>query len=174
MFDAVIFSGKNPEAAARTMAFLVEGVAEGMLRRVVVLSGESGPDLERLADASGCRLEQAVAPERIPDILASHIETPHVLTFAAGALLRPGWPVLLMREIQRRGQPDDEVTLAFCPERLGERLGLIARIGLQGRVPLTHGALLPRLQLTDAGYRGGAVRTRGPIHMTEMRVGRMV
>ncbi len=174
MFDAVIFSGKDPEAAARTMAFLVEGVVEGMLRRVIVVSGESGPDLERLADASGCRLEQGIGPERIPAILASHIETPHVLAFAAGALLPPGWPVLLMREFQRRGQPAADGALAFRPERLGERLGLLARIALQGRVPLSHGALLPKGRLTDAAYRGGAVKTLGPIHLTEMRVGRIV
>jgi hypothetical protein len=174
MFDAVIFSGKDPEAAARTMAFLVEGVVEGMLRRVIVISAEAGRDLEKLADASGCRLEQAVAPEQIPAILAAHIETPHVLAFEAGALLPPGWPVLLMREFQRRGQPDADVSLAFRPEKLSDRLRLIARIGVRGSVPLAHGALVPKARLTDGAYRGGPVKTMGPIHMTQMSVGRII
>jgi hypothetical protein len=173
MFDAIIFSGKDPEAAARTMAFLVEGVVEGMLRRVIVISQEAGRDLEKLADASGCRLEQAIAPERISTILAAHLETPHVLAFEAGALLPPGWPTLLMREFQRRGQPDAEVSLAFRPERLAERLRLIAGIGIRGRVPLAYGALVPKSRLTDGAYRGGAVKTRGPIHMTQLSVGRI-
>ena len=173
MFDAVIFSGKDPEAAARTMAFLVEGVVEGMLRRVIVVSGERGADLERLADASGCRLEQGIGPERVPAILASHIETPHVLVFAAGALLPPGWPVLLMREFQRRGQPAADTGLAFRPERWSEKLVLTAKIALRGCVPLAHGVLLPKEWVTDAGYRGGAVTKRGPVRLTDMRVGRI-
>jgi hypothetical protein len=174
MFDAVIFSGKDPEAATRTMASLVEGVVEGMLLRVLVVSGERSDDLERLADASGCRLEQGVAAEKLPGILAAHLQTPHVLAFDAGALLPPGWPQLLQREFQRRGQPDAEVALAFRPEGLGDRLRLILRIGAGGRVPLTYGALIPRAQLLDKAYRGGAAKTHGPIHLTQMSVARMV
>jgi hypothetical protein len=174
MFDAVIFSGRDPEAAARTMASLVEGVVEGMLQRVLVVSAESDADLEKLSDASGCRLEQGVAVDRLSAVLAAHLQTPHVLAFDAGALLPPGWPQLLQREFQRRGQPDTEVALAFRPEGLGDRLRLITRIGIRGRVPLTYGALLPRSRITDKAYRGGAVKTHGPIHLTQMSVARMV
>jgi hypothetical protein len=88
MFDAVIFSGRDPEAAARTMACLVEGVVEGMLQRVLVVSRETSAELEKLADASGCRLEQGVAADKLPSVLAVHLETPHILAFDAGALLR--------------------------------------------------------------------------------------
>ena len=174
MFDAVIFSGKDPEAAARTMACLVEGVVEGMLQRVLVVSAESSDGLEKLADASGCRLEQDVAAGKLAGVLAAHLQTPHVLAFDAGALLPPGWPHLLQREFQRRGQPDAEVSLAFRPEGLGDRLRLIARIGVRGRVPLTYGALVPLARITDKAYRGGAVKTHGPIHMTQMGVGRVM
>jgi hypothetical protein len=174
MFDAVIFSGRDPEAAARTMACLVEGVVEGMLQRVVVVSSERSAGLEKLSDASGCRLEQGVAREKLPVVLAEHLQTPHVLALEAGALLPPGWPLLLQREFQRRGQPDAEVSLAFRPEGLGDRLRLIARIGVRGRVPLTYGALIPRAHLIDRNYRGGAVKTHGPIHLTQMSVARMV
>jgi hypothetical protein len=174
MFDAVIFSGKDPEAATRTMAGLVEGVVDGMLQRVIVISTQSSDGLETLADASGCRLEQGVEAENLSGVLATHLQTPHVLAFDAGALLPPGWPLLLQREFQRRGQPDAEVSLAFRPEGLGDRLRLIARIGIRGRIPLAYGALVPRVHLLAKTYRGGAVRTHGPIHLTQMSVGRMV
>ncbi len=174
MFDAVILSGRDPEAAARTMACLVEGVVEGMLHRVLVVSTERSADLEKLSDASGCRLEQGVAADRLSAVMATHLQTPHVLAFEAGALLPPGWPTLLQREFQRRGQPDAGVSLAFRPEGLGDRLRLIARIGVRGRVPLTYGALVPRAHLVDKTYRGGAVKTHGPIHMTQMSVARVV
>jgi hypothetical protein len=174
MFDAVIFSGRDPEAAARTMACLVEGVVEGMLLRVLVVSAERDTDLGKLSDASGCRLEQGVAADKLAGVLAAHLQTPHVLAFEAGALFPPGWPQLLQREFQRRGQPDAEVALAFRPDSLGDRLRLIARIGIRGRVPLTYGALLPRERLTDKAYRGGAVKSHGPIHLTQMSVARMV
>jgi hypothetical protein len=174
MFDAVIFSGRDPEAAARTMACLVEGVVEGMLQRVLVVSTERSDDLETLADASGCRLEQDVSAENLSGVLAAHLQTLHVLAFDAGALLPPGWPHLLQREFQRRGQPDAEVSLAFRPEGLGDRLRLIARIGVRGRVPLAYGALVPRAHLADRTYRGGAVKTHGPIHLTQMSVARVV
>jgi hypothetical protein len=174
MFDAVIFSGRDPEAATRTMASLVEGVVEGMLQRVLVVSRECSDDLEKLSDASGCRLAQGIAAEKLAGILAGHLQTPHILTFEAGALLPMGWPQLLQREFQRRGQPDAVVSLAFRPENLGDRLRLIANISVRGRVPLAYGALVPRSLLADTGYGGGAVKSHGPIHMTQMSVARVV
>jgi hypothetical protein len=136
-------------------------------------SWESSDGLEKLADASGCRLEQGVTADRLSGVLATHIQTPHVLAFDAGALLPTGWPQLLQREFQRRGQPDAGVALAFRPEGLRDRLKLIARIGIRGRIPLTYGALLPQARLADRAYRGGAVKSHGPIHLTHMSVGRM-
>jgi hypothetical protein len=174
MFDAVMFSGADPEPAARTLSGLVEGVVEGIIGRVLVVCEHSSPELERLADASGCRLEQGIVPDQLAGVLAGHLETSHVLAFEAGALLPAGWPSLLALEFQRRGQPGTAVSLAFRPEILVDRLKLMFAISTRGRVPLLHGALLPKARLTDSVYLGGPVKTFGPIHMTQMSMGRMI
>ncbi len=174
MFDAVMFSGANAEPAARTLSGLVEGVVEGVLSRVLVVSDQNSPALEKLADASGCRLEQDVSADRLASVLATHLETEHVLAFEAGALLPAGWPSLLAVEFQRRGKPGTAVSLAFRPDALADRLRLLFAISTRGRIPLAHGALLPKARLTDGVYRGGPVKTYGPIHMTQMSMGRMV
>jgi hypothetical protein len=174
MYDAVIFSGADPEPAARTLSGLVEGVVEGIVGRVLVVCEHSSPELEKLADASGCRLALAVSPGQLAGALAAHLETPHVLAFEAGALLPAGWPSLLALEFQRRGKPGAAVSLAFRPEILTDRLKLLFEISTRGRIPLAHGALLPKARLTDGVYLGGPVKAYGPIHMTHMSMGRMV
>jgi hypothetical protein len=173
MFDCIVFSGPDPEPAARTLAGLVEGVVDGVLGRMLLVSAAAGGELSMLADASGCRLEQGVSPERLCEVLAGHLTTPHALAFEAGALLPAGWPQLLQQELQRRGEPGTAVALAFRPEALAARLRLIAAIGVRGRLPLAYGALLPKARLTDRGFKGGPVKTYGPIHMTQMSVGRI-
>jgi hypothetical protein len=173
MFDAVIFSGPDPEAAARTLAGLVEGVVESLLNRVLVISAAEDTRLEKLADASGCRLEQNVAPPRLAATMALHLATGHVFAFEAGALLPPGWPSLLNQEFQRRGLPGLEETLAFRPAALGARLKLTAAITARRPLPLTYGALLPRSAITDKGYPGGPVSLRKAARMTAMTVTRI-
>jgi hypothetical protein len=173
MFDAVIFSGPDPEAAARTLAGLVEGVVESLLSRVLVISADEDARLDKLADASGCRLEQGVSTNRLAGTLAQHLASAHVLAFDAGALLPPGWPSLLNQEFQRRGLPAQDQTLAFRPAALGARLKLTAAITARGRLPLAYGALLPRSVLTDKSYLGGPVKLRRAARMTAMTVTRL-
>ncbi len=172
MFDAVIFSGPDPERAARTLAGLIEGVIDGLLRRVLVVSASQSADLEKLADASGCRLEQGVAADLLAKVLAEHLETPHVLAFEAGALLEPGWTVLLNRAFQRHGLPAADAALAFRPESLPERLHLRWIAMPLRRLPLTHGLLVPRGRLTAPGFDSRTVRLSGRVRLAPLTVAR--
>jgi hypothetical protein len=172
MFDAVVFSGPDPERAARTLAGLIEGVIDGLLGRVLVVSASRSADLEKLADASGCRLEQGIAGDRLAHVLSSHLETPHVLAFEAGALLEPGWPIKLNRLFQRHGLPVADSTIAFQPENLGSRMKLrLVAIPL-GRLPLTYGLLLPKSRLTASGFDGSIVKVSGRVRLAPPTVAR--
>jgi hypothetical protein len=172
MFDAVIFSGPDPEHAARTLAGLIDGVIDGLLRRVLVVSASQNADLDKLADASGCRLEQGVEARRLPAVLASHLETSHVLAFEAGALLEPGWPVHLNRMFQRHGLPASDAAIAFRPENFGPRMVLRWIALPTGHLPLTHGLLLPMSCLVVPDFNRKTARVSGGIRMAPLTVAR--
>jgi hypothetical protein len=174
MFDVVVISPAGPELAARTFAGLVEGVVDGLVRRAVLLSSQESEGLRRLADAAGCRLEAGIAATGFGEALKAHLETAHVLVFTAGALLPPGWPDLLQHEFQRRGALGPAEGLAFRPTGLGARLRLMAALAGRSRVPLAHGALLPKGALTGRGFDGASAKALGPVQVTQMAVERMV
>ena len=171
MYDAVIFAEADPEPAARTLSCLVEGAVEGVLNHVLVISAAESKGLAALADAAGCRIELGVTGSSLPEALRRHLVTPHTLAFAAGALLPAGWPARLRDEFRKRGEPDPDMALLFRPELRREAWRLIAKVSLRGRMPLTHGALVPRALLP--GYRAGTIRSHGPMHISEMTVGRL-
>lgn len=171
MYDAIVFSDADPEPAARTLACLVEGAVEGLLNHVLLISEAETPALATLADAAGCRLELGVTQEKLPEALRRHLVTPHTLAFTAGALPQPGWTARLRNELHQRGEPHPDMSFVFRPERRSEAWKLIAHVSLRGRMPLAHGALMPRSLL--ANYRAGAVKSHGPMHITEMTIGRL-
>ncbi len=159
MFDAVILATSGPEAAARTLGTLVEGVVEGVLRRVVLASAADDPVLRRLADEAGCRLAFGAAPGALGRLLGDQLETPHVLVAAGGVLLPPGWPDALARELQRRGAPDAEAGLAFRPSGIAARLRVQAALAARRRVAIDHGVLTPRGSVAGKDFDGGSVAT---------------
>lgn len=172
MFDAVIISDADPEPAARTFATLVEGVVEGVVRRATLLSSHDVPGLRTLADAAGCRLALGIPSADFGAELKAHLETPHVIALQAGALLPTGWPNRLRQELQRRGAPPADAGLAFRPERLLARFGVLATLVGRGRLPLRHGALVPRGALTNQRFDGLAVPTGNRWVSTQITVER--
>jgi hypothetical protein len=160
MFDAVVIAGAEEERAARTLATLVEGVVDGVLQRVVLLSAADTDGLRRLADAAGCRAALGVAQGGFGEALKPHLATPHALALAAGALLPPGWPEALRQELLRRGAPGLDQAIALRPATLAMHLRLAAAMTGRRRTPLAHGALAPRTSLTARGFDGSAVQGR--------------
>jgi hypothetical protein len=159
MFDAVVIAGADAEPAARTFATLVEGVVEGMVRRATLISHDDSAGLRTLADAAGCRIALGVPQGGFGDALKEHLETPHVIALAAGALLPPDWPTRLRQDLQRRGAPPVDAGLAFRPDGLVQRLRVMAALTSRGKLPLSHGALTPRAALIGRGFDGVAVST---------------
>jgi hypothetical protein len=159
MFDAVVIAGADAEPAARTFATLVTGVVEGVVRRATLLSHEDTPELRTLADAAGCRLALGIPKGGFGEALKDHLETAHVITLSAGALLPPDWPNRLRQDLQRRGAPPADAGLAFRPDGLVARLRVTAALTGRARLPLAHGALTPRASLMGRGFDGASVPT---------------
>ncbi len=172
MFDAVVIATADPEPAARSFATLVEGVVDGLVRRVTLLSPHDSGDLRRLGDAAGCRMALGVSPGGFGEALQANAETPHVIALAAGALLPPGWPDMLRREFERRGAPPPHAGLAFRPDALAARLRVMAALAGRRRLPLGWGALAPRASLTSRGFDGVAVETGAQWAMAQVTVAR--
>jgi hypothetical protein len=172
MFDAVVIATADPEPAARSFATLVEGVVQGVVRRATLLSAHDNAELRSLADAAGCRMALGVAPDHVGDALKASLETAHVITLAAGALLPAGWPDRLRHELQRRGAPPPEAGLAFRPDGLVARLHAMAALTSRRKLPLSHGALAPRAALTMRGFDGVAVQTGARWAMAQLTVER--
>jgi hypothetical protein len=167
VFDAVIIAATDAEPAARTLATLIEGVVEGVLGRAILLAPRETDDLLRLADAAGCRFVAPVAGE----MLRPHLATAHVLAVRAGALLAPGWPEMLRRELARRGAPGEGRALAFRPAALGATVRLQA-LAAGRRVPLDHGALAPRALVTAHGFDGSSLKAQRVTIAAHLRVSR--
>lgn len=172
MFDAVVIAGADPEPAARTFATLVPGVVDGVVRRATLLSAHDSPELRMLADAAGCRTAFGVRQGCFGESLREHLETGHVIALTGGALLPPDWPGRLRQELQRRGAPPVEAGLAFRPERLVARLGVMATLMGRRKLTLDHGALTPKAALTARSFDGIAVATTARWALAQLTVAR--
>ncbi|MGL4240232.1 MAG: hypothetical protein ACRCTI_03880 [Beijerinckiaceae bacterium] len=172
MFDVVIVSGPDPDAAARTLATLVEGVVEGLLRRAILASTADGADLRRLADEAGCRAAAGVAESDLGRTIADLSETPHLLVMKAGALVPPGWTDMLYQDLKRRGPPAIDSGVAFRPAALPARLRIAAAMATARPMPLDHGAIVPRAALRHRSFNGERVPTARGWRMARLTVER--
>jgi hypothetical protein len=165
MFDCIVIA-RNPDATARTLACLVEGVVAGVIARATIAVETPSEELDRIADVSGCDVAQGFAN------LASQAHTPHALVFADGALPAPGWPKRLMAEIARKGLPERDVAWWFRPEAALENLRLRLALGTGRSASLGCGALLPRGRLV-ASAGGGRVKAKGGDRIANVPGGRL-
>jgi hypothetical protein len=170
MYDAVILADANPAASARTLATLVEGVVEGMLGKVVVLTSTENDDFAKLTDAAGCILVMAETAAQIPVVLKDYLTTSHVLAFKAGAILPPGWPAMLKAEIHRQGHPYPEGAFSFRPPTRKTFLTMAFSLTVRQKMTLVHGGLVPRDWLLDPQFAGETLRPYGPVHMAKITV----
>jgi hypothetical protein len=141
MLDAiVIVDGEDPyrtEATARSLATLVEGVVDGGLARLLLVTSSPAGDLAKLADASGCRLAADVNQDNLASTLGAHLTQPRTLLLRAGCLLPPGWPDTLARSPANRA-------LVFSPDNAGVRLSLAMRLRFSRPIAIDHGVIVSR------------------------------
>jgi hypothetical protein len=166
MIDALVIArppqgpGTSAEAAARTLATLVEGVVEGLLGRVALVGPDADPELRRLAEAAGCAL--AADPAALSGRAAGWL-----LALPAGTLLLSGWPARLEDSLRRGLAPGE--ALAFRPEDAGwtEPLRNLMR---PGRMPA--GGLLPGGGLAALRLNADPLRWTGRVRRGGERAAR--
>jgi hypothetical protein len=172
MFDVVVLVEKDVVAAARTLASLVEGVVEGHLRRLVLVSSETSAELTALADQAGCRLEAGVPRGELGHRLAAHLTTPHSLVIAAGTLLEPGWTHALRSDGLRNGAVQGAQAVFFTPEDMAPRLKLRLGVALRRPAPVLHGVLASTHALLHGGFDGQRLRVGRAARVARVITGR--
>lgn len=156
MITTLIEADDDPAGLSRTLASLVPGAVEGLIREVIVLSSES-TSVAKVADHAGCRL---AAPGDV-DQIVSTAKGDWLLVLPSGVVLSPGWvePVsdFLANAENRSGGG------RFRPAR-PDRLSLMRWFRLR-QDPLARGALVRRRDAARVGSKGlgslaGGVRLR--------------
>jgi hypothetical protein len=168
MISVIIPALDDEKALIETLAALVEGVAEGVLRDCVVVSANPSELLERFADAAGCSM--VVEPGKREDLIrcgAMLVRSDWSLVITPGLVPSGEWLMGLADWMADRPRTDEAAFIPFHAKR-----GLRAMLGawvmnvtprLTGRVNAVHGfvastsvlrdGLLPRLAMTRIDAR---------------------
>ena len=143
MLTVLIHGADDPASLAQTLAPLVAGAVEGVLRDVVVLDAQAD-DVRRVADHAGCRLDG------IEEVLAGAgtLKGDWILLVRAGERLPDNWIDRVMRYaggLSGKGEaarlPDPE---AGVFDRLFGRSGgavLVSKAALAAKAPSAAGRI---------------------------------
>lgn len=139
MLTVLIPTRNSEEALARTLASLVSGAVEGVVREVIVCDGGSSDGTARVADHSGCLF--------LPDAGLTEgrerARSEWLLVLQPGARLAAGWTEAVRDHVQAGDRP-----ARFTASSLQVRDWLDR---LTGRNPLRTGLLLKRNSLKIDG-----------------------
>ncbi|MGN6551118.1 MAG: glycosyl transferase family 2 [Pararhizobium sp.] len=144
MISVLIEAGQNDEEAlARSLAALVPGAIEGLIREVVVIDRGAGDGTRLVAEAAGCRV---VAKTGAREAVAM-ARADWLLLLEAGARPVGGW-------IERIGGHigTAEIAARLSPAR-GGRVSFLARLREPSR-PLRYGLLITKRQAVAVARPG--------------------
>jgi len=143
MVSVLMECGNEAEALARSLAALVPGAVEGLIREVVVLDRNASDGSIRVAEAAGCCFADDAD---LRDTLRA-LRSDWLFLMEPGARPLAGW-------IERFG---DHIASSQLPARLSpardHRPSLFARLR-RAETPLRYGLLLPKRQAV-ANARAG-------------------
>ncbi|GHC71307.1 hypothetical protein [Limoniibacter endophyticus] len=146
MLSVVVVPADDPEALARTLAVLVEGVLEGVICEAFVIDeGLEAASLE-VADQAGCMLMK-----NRPAEIAAAMRGEWLLVLEAGAIPGEGWVQALSLHMASACE-----TASFRHERWWGNLGLRFL-----RRPLAFGLLVKRRRAMEQAEKGFEVIARG-------------
>lgn len=134
MLSVIIETCNDEEALARTLASLVPGAVEGLVRDVLVRDLGSGDGTRQVAEHAGC----VWMPGSIADAVAA-AKGDWLLLLQPGARLSGGWTEAVAAHLASSG-----MAARFSKDGSG-RLPFLARI-VSRQGPLAQGLLVPRRQ----------------------------
>jgi len=168
MISVILPALKEEPATLETLAALVEGVAEGVLRDCVLVSAKPSTLFEHYADAAGCAyIVEAGSYEALLKKGADFVRSDWSLVITPGLVPSGDWLTALGDWLSDRPPPTHAAFIPFHAKR-GLRATLSAWVmnvqpRVTGRVNTLHGlvastsvlreGLLPRLALTRMDAR---------------------
>ncbi|UIJ71194.1 glycosyl transferase family 2 [Aurantimonas sp. HBX-1] len=141
MLTVLMECGADDQGVAATLATLVPGAVEGVVREVVLIDRQMSAESRKVADHAGCRI---VAPADLRTVVAS-ARGEWLLLLEPGARLQPGWieAVIEHGDAVARGNPRNPAA-RFARSR-ADRPGFFERLR-QVRGALAEGFLMPKPQ----------------------------
>lgn len=131
----------SAEAVVRTLASLVPGAVEGLLRDVVLTGPANSKDLRRISDHAGCHLVEAPEPSQTVPLGLAQIRCDRVLVLRAGYAVERAFVdeladldarISRLRAVLMRSEPEGLLTRIW--PALAPAAGLVAmRDALDGR-----------------------------------------
>lgn len=159
MLSAVIPTSESERTLVPTLAALVAGAADGLLREVIVADAGSQDATAEVADIAGCRMLISPGPlgARLKAAAAT-ARAPWLLFLRPGSVLDPSWVADAARFIETSERRADGESLAavFRPGSaagrpiLVEALSLL-RIALGGRARPEQGLLISKHRYDSVG-----------------------
>ncbi len=175
MISVIIPALGDEPALIETLAILVEGVAEGVLRDCVVVSAKPSELLERYADAAGCVFRVETGPrEALIRKGASLVRSEWSLVITPGLVPSGEWLNALADWVSDRPGIDEGAFIPFFAKRgLWAMLGAWAmnvRTRVTGRVDILQGLVASTSVLRD-GLVPRTAMTQLDARMVDRRVG---
>lgn len=121
MLSVVIAVRNEEEGLARTLACLVPGVAEGVLRDAVILDAGDSEAMAAIADAAGCKHVRGQAQDHLA-LAADHAHSDWMLMLRPGVTLEHDWFREAAEFVERAGasgQADVCAAFTYASQRYG-------------------------------------------------------
>ena len=141
MLSVFMDCGADDQRLATTLATLVPGAVEGVVREVVLVDRGMGPDAWTVADHAGCRV---VAPDEFRHAIVG-ARGDWLLFLEPGARLLPGWMEAVIGHAEAAALGRGVLEPARFRRARGDRPGLLGRLR-QIRTALAEGFLVRKTQ----------------------------
>lgn len=139
MLSVLIEGGEDAAALAASLAALVPGAVDGLVREVIVIDLGMGDEARAVVDHAGCRVG---GRSKLRELIGS-AKGDWLLCLEAGARLAPGWIEVAARHLAEVADGRSTPAAArFCLARRN-RPPLLTRV-LSRRPVLRDGLLLPK------------------------------
>lgn len=173
MLSVIIATQDSERALLPTLAALVPGATEGLIREVIVADGGSRDDTAVVADVAGCTffVSEGSPGERMKKAAAG-ARAPWLLFLQPGVILDPGWISETRRFVERRSSaPQAAVFRLGAPAQAGLREVWTLLVAALGALPRADQGLVIAHQFYDA-LGGHGEHTADPETELLRRIGR--
>ncbi|NDV86010.1 glycosyl transferase family 2 [Aurantimonas aggregata] len=141
MLTVLMECGTDDQGVAATLATLVPGAVEGVVREVVLVDRGMSAESRKVADHAGCRI--VAAADLRQAVTAARGEW--LLMLEPGARLQPGWIEAVIEHADAVARGNARIPAARFSRSRADRPSLLGRLR-QSRSALVEGFMMPKQQ----------------------------